>query len=63
MGDDGGVFVDPNDDDQLAEAIFKLSTDFKLREEIMDNMKAISKSRSCDIVASKHFEIYKQILK
>ena len=63
MGDDGGVFVDPNDDDQLAEAIFKLSTDFKLREEIIDNMKTISKSRSCDIVASKHFEIYKQILK
>ena len=63
LGDDGGVFVDPNDDDQLAEAIFKLSTDFKLREEIMDNMKTISKSRSCDIVASKHFEIYKQILK
>ena len=63
MGDDGGIFVDPNDDEQLAEAIFKLSTDFKLREEIMDNMKTISKSRSCDIVASKHFEIYKQILK
>jgi glycosyltransferase involved in cell wall biosynthesis len=63
LGDDGGIFVDPNDDDQLAEAIFKLSTDFKLREEIMDNMKTISKSRSCDIVASKHFEIYKQILK
>tara|TARA_B100000745_G_scaffold295512_1_gene239692 strand:- start:100 stop:942 length:843 start_codon:yes stop_codon:yes gene_type:complete len=63
LGDDGGIFVDPNDDEQLAEAIFKLSTDFKLREEIMDNMKAISKSRSCDIVASKHFEIYKQILK
>jgi len=63
LGDDGGIFVDPNDDDQLAEAIFKLSTDFKLREEIMDNMKSISKSRSCDIVASKHFEIYKQILK
>ena len=63
LGDDGGIFVDPNDDEQLAEAIFKLSTDFKLREEIMDNMKTISKSRSCDIVASKHFEIYKQILK
>ena len=63
MGDGGGIFVDPNDDDQLAEAIFKLSTDFKLREEIIDNMKTISKSRSCDIVASKHFEIYKQILK
>ena len=63
LGDDGGIFVDPNDDEQLAEAIFKLSTDFKLREEIMDNMKIISKSRSCDIVASKHFEIYKQILK
>ena len=63
LGDDGGIFVDPNDDEQLAEAIFKLSTDFKLREEIIDNMKTISKSRSCDIVASKHFEIYKQILK
>ena len=63
LGDGGGIFVDPNDDEQLAEAIFKLSTDFKLREEIMDNMKTISKSRSCDIVASKHFEIYKQILK
>ena len=63
LGDGGGVFVDPNDDDQLAEAMLKLSTDFKLREEIMDNMKTISKSRSCDIVASKHFEIYKQILK
>ena len=63
LGDDGGVFVDPNDDDQLAKAMFKLSTDFKLREEIMDKMKSISKSRSCDIVASKHFEIYKQILK
>ena len=63
LGDHGGVFVDPNDDDQLAEAIFKLSTDFKLREEIMGNMKAISKSRSCDTVASKHFEIYQQILK
>ena len=63
LGDDGGVFVDPNDDDQLAEAILKLSTDFKLREEIMDNMKIISKLRSCDVVASKHFEIYKQILK
>ena len=63
LGDDGGIFVDPNDDEQLAEAIFKLSTDSKLREEIMDNMKTISKSRSCDIVASKHFEIYKQILK
>ena len=63
LGDDGGIFVDPNDDEQLAEAIFKLSTDFKLREEIMDNMKIISKLRSCDVVASKHFEIYKQILK
>ena len=63
LGDHGGVFVDPNDDDQLAEAIFKLSTDLKLREEIMGNMKAISKSRSCDTVASKHFEIYQQILK
>ena len=63
LGDGGGIFVDPNDDDQLAEAMLKLSTDFKLREEIIDNMKTISKSRSCDIVASKHFEIYKQILK
>ena len=63
LGDGGGIFVDPNDDDQLAEAMLKLSTDFKLREEIMDKMKSISKSRSCDIVASKHFEIYKQILK
>ena len=63
LGDHGGIFVDPNDDDQLAEAIFKLSTDLKLREEIMGNMKAISKSRSCDTVASKHFEIYQQILK
>ena len=63
LGDDGGVFVDPNDDDQLAEAILKLSTDFKLREEITNNMKTISKLRSCDIVVSKHFEIYKQILK
>ena len=63
LGDGGGIFVDPNDDDQLAEAIFKLSTDLKLREEIMGNMKAISKSRSCDTVASKHFEIYQQILK
>ena len=63
LGDHGGIFVDPNDDDQLAEAMLKLSTDLKLREEIMGNMKAISKSRSCDTVASKHFEIYQQILK
>ena len=63
LGDDGGFFVDPNNDKQLADAIVTLSTDLKIREEIMNKMSATSKLRSCDDIALKHFDVYNNILK
>ena len=63
LGDDGGFFVDPNNDKQLADAIVTLSTDLKIREEIMNKMSATSKLRSCDDIALKHFDVYNNVLK
>ena len=63
LGDDGGVFVDPKNDEQLAQAIIDLLTDPKLRNDTINKMKTTSELRSCESIAQKHYEIYKQILK
>ena len=55
--------MDPNNDKQLADAIVTLSTDLKIREEIMNKMSATSKLRSCDDIALKHFDVYNNVLK
>jgi len=62
LGDEGALFVDPMDDNQLAQAILNLATDFKMREKLTNKMEIVLKSRSCSDVAQKHLDIYEKIL-
>ena len=62
LGDEGALFVDPMDDNQLAQAILNMATDFKMREKLTNRMKIVLKSRSCSDVAQKHLDIYEKIL-
>jgi len=62
LGDEGALFVDPMDDNQLAQAILDLATDFKMREKLTSKMGTVLKSRSCSDVAQKHLDIYEKIL-
>ena len=62
LGDEGALFVDPMDDNQLAQAILNMATDFKMREKLTNKMEIILKSRSCSDVAQKHLDIYEKIL-
>jgi glycosyltransferase involved in cell wall biosynthesis len=61
LGDEGALFVDPMDDNQLAQAILNLTTDFKMREKLTSKMRIVLKSRSCNDVAQKHLDIYEKI--
>ena len=62
LGDEGALFVDPMDDNQLSQAILNLATDFKMREKLTNKMALVLKSRSCSVVAQKHLDIYEKIL-
>ena len=60
LGDEGALFVDPMNDNQLAQAILNLATDFKMREKLTSKMRIVLKSRSCNDVARKHLDIYEK---
>ena len=60
LGDEGALFVDPMNDNQLAQAILNLATDFKTREKLTSKMRIVLKSRSCNDVARKHLDIYEK---
>jgi len=63
LGDEGALFVEPENENQLATSILKLATDQELRDKLKEEMKIIANSRSCTSVAAKHFDIYQTMLR
>jgi len=56
------LVCDPNDSFKLAEIITRLLVDDNFREEIIDSVKCHALSTSCDVVANKHIQIYKNAM-
>jgi len=60
---DESLFVKFNDDDQLSNAILKLSANVKLQNNMKQKMKILSKKISLESTAEKYLEVYKKTLK
>ncbi|RLF89074.1 glycosyltransferase family 1 protein, partial [Thermococci archaeon] len=62
-GSRGGLLIPPSNEDALKEAMEKLLTDEKLREELGENgRKAVEKRYSWDVVARNVEETYECVL-
>jgi len=61
LKDDEAIFVDPNNEDKLGEAILKLASDEKMRNSLQQGLKAIG-SRTWRNVAEDYLMLYEKII-
>jgi len=62
LGENEALFVEPNDEIHIANTIFELATNEKLRNQLQQKIRAIVANRSWNQVAQEHFDLYKKIL-
>lgn len=62
LGENEALFVDPDDEKQLADTILELATNKNLRSQLQQKIKAIVDRRSWNEVAHDHLNLYEKIL-
>jgi len=62
LGNNEALFVDPDDEKQLADTILELATNKNLRSQLQQKIKAVVDRRSWNEVAHEQLNLYKKIL-
>lgn len=61
LGDGDVIYIEPDNESQLAEAILDLANNNQLRNKLSNNMKKIATKLSWENVAKSHIEMYKKL--